>query len=65
MITKQELMFRIIDLEMQMLELDERINKLEKRLNETTKTNWGYEGLYEIRSDGPRKDYSQNNEYIG
>lgn len=30
MITKQELMLRIIDLEMQALELDERINKLEK-----------------------------------
>ena len=30
MITKQELMFRIIDLEMQMLELDERLSKLEK-----------------------------------
>ena len=26
MITKQELMFRIIDLEMQMLELDERLS---------------------------------------
>lgn len=31
MITKQELMFRIIDLEMQMLELDERLSKLEKK----------------------------------
>lgn len=31
MITKQEIMFRIIDLEMQMLEMDERINKLEKK----------------------------------
>ena len=31
MITKQELMLRIIDLEIQALELDERINKLEKR----------------------------------
>lgn len=31
MITKQELMLRIIDLEMQALELDERINKLEKK----------------------------------
>lgn len=31
MITKQELMFRIIDLEMQVIELDERLNKLEKR----------------------------------
>ena len=31
MITKQELMFRIIDLEMQALDFDERINKLEKR----------------------------------
>lgn len=29
MITKQELMFRIIDLEMQVIELDERLNKLE------------------------------------
>lgn len=31
MITKKELMLRIIDLEMQVLELDERINKLEKK----------------------------------
>ena len=31
MITKQELMFRIIDLEMQVLELDERLSKLEKK----------------------------------
>ena len=31
MITKQELMIRLIDLEMQALEFDERINKLEKR----------------------------------
>ena len=31
MITKQELMLRIIDLEMQALELDERLNKLEKK----------------------------------
>lgn len=31
MITKQELMFRIIDLEMQVIELDERLNKLEKK----------------------------------
>lgn len=31
MITKQELMLRIIDLEMQALEFDERINKLEKK----------------------------------
>lgn len=31
MITKQELMLRIIDLEMQVIELDERINKLEKK----------------------------------
>lgn len=31
MITKKELMFRVIDLEMQVLELDERINKLEKK----------------------------------
>lgn len=31
MITKQELMLRIIDLEMQVLEFDERINKLEKK----------------------------------
>lgn len=31
MITKQELMFRIIDLEMQVLELDERLNKIEKK----------------------------------
>lgn len=31
MITKQELMFRIIDLEMQVVELDERLSKLEKK----------------------------------
>ena len=31
MITKQELMLRIIDLEMQVIELDERLNKLEKK----------------------------------
>ena len=31
MITKRELMLRIIDLEMQAMELDERINKLEKK----------------------------------
>lgn len=31
MITKQELMFRIVDLEMQVLELDERLNKIEKK----------------------------------
>lgn len=31
MITKQELMFRIVDLEMQVVELDERLNKLEKK----------------------------------
>lgn len=31
MITKQELMFRIVDLEMQVIELDERLNKLEKK----------------------------------
>lgn len=31
MITKQELMLRIIDLEMQVLELDERLNKIEKK----------------------------------
>lgn len=30
MITKQELMLRIFDLEMQVLDFDERINKLEK-----------------------------------
>lgn len=30
MITKQELMLRIFDLEMQALDFDERINKLEK-----------------------------------
>lgn len=30
MITKKELMIRLIDLEMQALELDERLNKLEK-----------------------------------
>lgn len=30
MITKQELMFRIVDLEMQALEFDERLSKLEK-----------------------------------
>ena len=31
MITKQELMFRIIDLEMQVVELDERLSKIEKK----------------------------------
>lgn len=31
MITKQELMFRIIDLEMQVIELDERLSKIEKK----------------------------------
>lgn len=35
MITKQELMLRIIDLEMQVLEFDERINKLEKAKNDS------------------------------
>ena len=30
MITKSEIMLRIVDLEMQVEELDERINKLEK-----------------------------------
>lgn len=35
MITKQELMFRIIDLEMQALEFDERLNKLEKAKNDS------------------------------
>lgn len=55
MITKQELMFRIIDLEMQVLELDERINKLEKRLNETTKTNQGIRGF--IRNPFRRSNY--------
>jgi hypothetical protein len=37
MITKQELMLRICNLEMQALDFDERINKLEKRLNEAQK----------------------------
>lgn len=31
MISKKDMMFRIIDLEMQILEIDERLNKLEKR----------------------------------
>lgn len=31
MITKKELMLRIIDLEMQMLEIDERLYKIETR----------------------------------
>lgn len=36
MISKSEILFRVVDLEMQMIEIDERLNKLEK-LNKNKK----------------------------